>query len=147
MPSERGLPPGAGGSGDSELDDALEDFDGEILAEREVIQARSNERAGTGGASGTLPTSGTSGSQTGQPAPGDPGGSEQATGGYEPRGMPSQNSPQRTPPATAGNIPDDIPDARDDDIIARQLREAAMNETDPELREKLWEEYRRYKGA
>ena len=61
--------------------------------------------------------------------------------------MPSQNSPQRAPPATASNVPDDIPDARDDDIIARQLREAAMNETDPELKEKLWEEYRRYKGA
>ena len=42
-------------------------------------------------------------------------------------------------------IPDDIPDISDDDIVARQLREAAMNEDDPELREKLWDEYRRYK--
>lgn len=33
----------------------------------------------------------------------------------------------------------------DDDIVARQLREAAEKETDPELKEKLWEEYRRYK--
>ena len=40
---------------------------------------------------------------------------------------------------------DDIPDARDDDIIARQLREAAMQEEDPVLKEKLWEEYKRYK--
>jgi hypothetical protein len=39
----------------------------------------------------------------------------------------------------------DLPDAKDDDIIARQLREAAMQESDPELKEKLWEEYRRYK--
>ncbi|HHO47467.1 MAG TPA: hypothetical protein ENN06_03270 [Desulfobacteraceae bacterium] len=31
-----------------------------------------------------------------------------------------------------------------DDIVARQLREAAEKETDPELKEKLWEEYRRY---
>ena len=155
MPSERGLPPGSGG--DSELDDALKDFDGEILAEREVIQARSNERAGTGGTVPNYPSSASGGSggqlpgESGVPgdpgAPGDPGGAQQQTGGYEPRGMPSQNSPQRAPPATAGNVPDDIPDARDDDIIARQLREAAMNETDPELREKLWEEYRRYKGA
>ena len=38
-----------------------------------------------------------------------------------------------------------LPDAKDDDIIARQLREAAMQETDPELKEKLWDEYRRYK--
>jgi len=42
--------------------------------------------------------------------------------------------------------PSDVPppDA-DDDIVARQLREAAENESDPELRKKLWEEYRRYK--
>jgi len=37
------------------------------------------------------------------------------------------------------------PSAGDDDIVARQLREAAENETDPVLRDKLWEEYRRYK--
>ena len=42
------------------------------------------------------------------------------------------------------DIPPDIPAATDDDVLARQLREAAMNETDPELREKLWDEYRRY---
>ncbi len=41
--------------------------------------------------------------------------------------------------------PPDIPDGKDDDIVARQLREAAENEQDPELREKLWEEYRKYK--
>ncbi len=36
--------------------------------------------------------------------------------------------------------------AGDDDIVARQLREAAERETDPVLREKLWAEYRNYKG-
>jgi hypothetical protein len=40
-------------------------------------------------------------------------------------------------------IPDDIGDGRDDDIVMRQIREAAMKETNPELREKLWDEYRR----
>ena len=39
----------------------------------------------------------------------------------------------------------DIPDGSDDDVVARQLREAAEKETDPELKAKLWEEYRRYK--
>lgn len=43
------------------------------------------------------------------------------------------------------STPPDIPDGADDDIVARQLREAAENEQDPELREKLWEEYRKYK--
>ena len=33
----------------------------------------------------------------------------------------------------------------DDDIVARQLREAAEKETDPELKEKLWQEYEEYK--
>ena len=44
-------------------------------------------------------------------------------------------------------LPADTPDARDDDVVARQLREAAMAETDPELREKLWQEYERYKAG
>ena len=34
----------------------------------------------------------------------------------------------------------------DDDIVARQLREAAEKETDPELKEKLWKEYEEYKN-
>ena len=42
--------------------------------------------------------------------------------------------------------PDDIPVLVDDDIIARQLREAAVTEEDPVLRERLWEEYRKYQG-
>jgi hypothetical protein len=40
--------------------------------------------------------------------------------------------------------PEDIAITVDDDIIARQLREAALAEQDPELRERLWEEYRKY---
>ncbi|MBW2238248.1 MAG: hypothetical protein JRD87_00995 [Deltaproteobacteria bacterium] len=36
-------------------------------------------------------------------------------------------------------------DPKDDDIVARQLREAAEEETDPELRKKLWKEYEQYK--
>lgn len=45
-----------------------------------------------------------------------------------------------------GRVPADIPDGRDDDIVARQLREAAQMEKDPALREKLWDEYRKYKN-
>ena len=36
-------------------------------------------------------------------------------------------------------------DGSDDDIVARQLREAAEQETDPALKEKLWHEYEAYK--
>jgi hypothetical protein len=35
--------------------------------------------------------------------------------------------------------------AADDDIVARQLREAAEQETDPVLKEKLWKEYEAYR--
>jgi len=38
-----------------------------------------------------------------------------------------------------------VGDGQDDDIVARQLREAAAKEPDPGVREKLWDEYRRYK--
>jgi hypothetical protein len=71
-----------------------------------------------------------------------------------PGAMPSiPNVPAPPEPGRAGSetaqapLPEDLPDARDDDVVARQLREAAMNEPDPVLREKLWEEYRRYKSG
>ncbi len=42
--------------------------------------------------------------------------------------------------------PADIPSGNDDDVVARQLREAATHEPDADLREKLWTEYRKYTG-
>ena len=49
--------------------------------------------------------------------------------------------PSKLPP-TSGNK--DL-SKTDDDIIARQLREAAEQETDPEVKARLWEEYKKYK--
>lgn len=46
-----------------------------------------------------------------------------------------------------GRVPSDVGDGGDDDIVARQLREAAMQEEDPALRERLWDEYRTYKSG
>lgn len=46
--------------------------------------------------------------------------------------------------APVADLPADIDDGKGDDIVARQIREAAMVEMDPALREKLWQEYRRY---
>ena len=46
---------------------------------------------------------------------------------------------------SATSIPDNIPSPQGDDIVAQQLREAAMAEKDPDLRAKLWQEYKRYK--
>jgi len=47
-----------------------------------------------------------------------------------------------TPP-----VPEDIPSPQGDDIVAQQLREAAAAETDPNLRAKLWDEYKKYKAG
>lgn len=64
------------------------------------------------------------------------------TGGEESVGARGQGN-DKTTTSIKRDAP---PDEGDDDIVARQLREAAEAETDPELREKLWEEYRRYKA-
>ena len=45
-----------------------------------------------------------------------------------------------------GARPQDIPAADNDDVIAAQIRLAAEIEKDPVKKEKLWNEYRKYKG-
>ena len=143
-PSAGGEPgrPGANGddertvAGDQDLDRALGDFDGEILDERNVIAARKAEADGT---SGLPEPTGTD----------EPGGSPVGNGQSS---IPAQQSsgPIGAPPPpvpVSVSVPPDTPDAKDDDVVARQLREAAMAEPDPELRERLWEEYRRYKSG
>jgi hypothetical protein len=68
-----------------------------------------------------------------------PDGSEQGAGGTDmAKAGPAAVTPEFEVPADVGN-------GQDDDIIAKQLREAAMKEKDPELQAKLWEEYRKYK--
>lgn len=49
-------------------------------------------------------------------------------------------------PLSNGKLPGDIPPADNDSVLEAQIRQAAINETDPELKKKLWNEYRRYKG-
>jgi hypothetical protein len=44
-----------------------------------------------------------------------------------------------------GKIPEDIPSAANDSILQAQIRQAAINEKDPKVRAKLWNEYRKYK--
>lgn len=45
-----------------------------------------------------------------------------------------------------GKIPEDIPPADNDSVLEAQIRQAAINEEDPEIRKRLWNEYRKYKG-
>lgn len=126
------------------LNRGYEEFDGVILAERARAQAEANAARNT-----EIP---------GDPADGGGGGGAGGAGGpvivaASPGGAPT--GPQGIPGAGGGPSaqdaetfppPEDIPSGRDDDIVARQLREAAMREPDPVLREALWDEYRRYTG-
>ena len=47
---------------------------------------------------------------------------------------------------TNGKIPEDIPPSPNDSLLAAQIRRAAIAETDPVKKEKLWNEYRKYQG-
>ena len=57
----------------------------------------------------------------------------------------AERTKTRSVPAN-GKIPDDIPPADNDSVLEEQIRQAAMNESDPVIKEKLWNEYRKYKG-
>jgi hypothetical protein len=46
-----------------------------------------------------------------------------------------------------GADPPNLPDPADDDVVARQLREAAEKEADPAIRARLWEEYLEYRRS
>lgn len=126
---------GSGNRGDEELERALDVFDGEILEGRKIVLARSNDRAGQ---NQRVITSGIE--QTAA------GGGTNSGGGSLPDTTPGRTDTRAVtmPGPVTTVLPADIPDARDDDVVARQLREAAMAESDPELRQALWDDYRRY---
>lgn len=94
-----------------------------------------NNQGGTGQSSSKSPPW-----QTALPVP--PGDSR--PGQVSQRGQSGSNS--SGPNDKEEEIPDDLKGIDNDDIIAQQLKEAAIAETDPELKEKLWQEYRKYKG-
>jgi hypothetical protein len=146
---------GAGSSQRSVLDGRLEAsfevFDGMIIGARERAQTEADAAGssvmGTGGAGGE------GGDGDGEFGEGGFGGIIVATGpnnssggGMMPPGTASRQGEFDNRGQPAYPVPEDIPDGSDDDVVARQLREAAMSESDAELREKLWDEYRNYTG-
>ena len=126
---------------DRQLEESTRDFDGVIYDEEERQREAARDRAAQ-----TAQTSGSSADpmEREEPEFGDSGmasaGSGPVGGGVGGRrGPPPVDGAKYPPPA-------DIPSGNDDDVVARQLREAAMREPDPAIREKLWAEYRKYKG-
>jgi hypothetical protein len=133
---------------EGELDSALSDFDRKMREEmeRRAEEATaqgggyqgSSESGSSGGGSGSA-SEGPSSDETGESAGGDSAEEGGSSGGAVGGGGPGGDD--------EAEVPSDVGDGSDDDIVARQLREAAMAEKDPEMRERLWDEYRRYKGS
>jgi hypothetical protein len=133
---------------DARLEKGTGEFDSMILAEQTTQRSSARQRPQTtyseAGSSST--GSGADGAGDGD---GDGGEGEYGGGGYSTgSGMGGASSGGGEMPQNAANYPPpkDIPSGNDDDVVARQLREAAMREPDPKVREKLWDEYRKYKG-
>ena len=129
---------------DAELERGMGDFDAMILEEQAAQRQASRESttntpietaSAEGVAGGAGDAEGDFGREIGGGSYSVGGGFGGARGG----GSIPENTPRFPPPS-------DIPNGNDDDVVARQLREAAMREPDPEVREKLWAEYRKYKG-
>lgn len=136
------------------LAESLGAFDEMLLKEQEMVTSRQpRQRESGGGNGGGSGNAGGGGGgegrdgkdgQTGSTASG-----QQASGGQDHQqtaasagvGRPGQADGQAGSINRSGRSTLNA----DDDIVARQLREAAEKETDPELKEKLWDEYRKYK--
>ena len=148
-----------------QLDAALSDFDEMLLREQERVKAATPARTGAGqSAAGAMADGDASG---GMATDRGLSSGEMATAGNRGDGSVRGTRNGATaaglghgggdaPPGRAGSwegrqqtvargVPPDLRDGSDDDVVARQLREAAEKETDPALRARLWEEYRKYK--
>ncbi len=127
---------------DKSLDDSLGEFDKTLEEEqRRTAAERDSRTASTGGAASegagraaAEPGSreGDLRSERGMAA----GRSENQAGDRQDRGAVGAGSGAPNRGVESGD---------DDDIVARRLRRAAEQETDPELKEKLWKEYQDYK--
>ena len=104
--------------------------------------------SGTAGDSGQISSS-ASASMTGTSAPSDQDVSEDGEStatALSSDTLVDESSKTGKKPLGSGKVPDDIPPADNDSILEEQIRQAAMNETDPVIKAKLWNEYRKYKG-
>lgn len=148
------------GSLDRTLSDSLSEFDQMLLKEIDEIRAKSESRMSTlaqeaASAAGKIGEGGEeAGGEAGAEAGGEKGSNEvrqgESGGSYE--NVPTTDGPvaggsSAGGPASGQQAGRPAGSDQDDDIVARQLREAAEKETDPELKKKLWKEYEDYKKA
>ncbi len=131
---------------EGELEESVGGFDEVLADEQKEISTVGRNTEGFGGGQG--------GAGSGRVGLGGQAGGGGSGGGGSGGGQAgSVAGPQEQRQASVGGLteeeirertPDDIPDLVSEDIVARQLREAALAEEDPELRERLWDEYRTY---
>lgn len=127
-----------------------------LKRQQEIKQSDAQPSGGSaaGGSSGQAGSGGLGGSGANRAV------AAQAAGGGASAGSPNNStasaanagqglaSPGTSPPAAGQHERQAVADGGvGDDIVARQLREAAEREADPALREKLWAEYRKYREA
>jgi hypothetical protein len=74
-------------------------------------------------------------------------GESEATGEGPPNSDSTISNSAGQPKQVTDEVPEDIGDGQGDNIVLRQIRDAAMQESDPTLKEKLWDEYRRIKSG
>ena len=138
---------------EKKLGGSLAEFDQLLLEEARRAQVRAPDgRSGSAGESrgATVAAKTSKGSGTGSSAPAgtDPGNGKAAPQKPATEAGSAGGRIGGGDPGTAGSTvvtPPDVGDGSDDDVVARQIRKVAESERDPELREKLWEEYRKYK--
>jgi hypothetical protein len=146
---------------DRQLNASLAKFDGMLLKELEEIRAGSSEKLQDLAEEAAeaarrlrekgldVDTSGSNSSEESQEGREGKPQTDRETGSAEGRSGSETASGDRSRQGGEGqsNKNQRRENYEDDDIVARQLREAAENETDPELKEKLWKEYEEYKKS
>jgi len=108
-----------------------------------TTEAQSGDKAGSADAAGTAATETPRAGQEGSGNADKRRGSDKKAA--RPGDLKSEKAGKVDDNAGNGAAAREIPDGSDDDVVARRLRKAAEQETDPELKEKLWHEYIEYK--
>ena len=147
---------------DSSFSESLGSFDDMLLTEQQKVASHAPKQREAGSGTGTDQYDGvnSSGSQGQDGGSGTANNTNSGQAGSSAERSGSRNQSATSPgagsnsgtgvgstkqsqtPPTSGNK--DLSQT-DDDIIAKQLKEAAEQETDPQVKAKLWEEYRKYK--
>lgn len=127
---------------DKSLDESLGEFDKTLEKEQQRTAAERDARtasAGSGSSEGAGRTAAEPGSREGDLR------SERGVAASNAENQAGDRQDRGTVGAGSGAPNRGVESGDDDDIVARRLRRAAEQETDPELKEKLWKEYQDYK--